>query len=206
MKTRVLTATIALAIAATLIVGCSNNDESEWQRIVCEVQAVNGGVPLVSAYVVDGGDGIIGGAEPDDSYPNDIVSVLFEARPYSLSTMTIPEGDAYSSFIITGYNLTWHPGPNTPAGLDLSPFNLVNQPFYLQVPIGGEAEGAVLVANRELKEAVLNAVGGVAAWGFEDDFNASLELGFIGHDSGSEHEVTVPAGLLTNFTLAVTED
>ncbi|MCP4572023.1 MAG: hypothetical protein GY838_06675 [bacterium] len=204
MRTRVLIATAAVILAAGCVSGCSTDDTSEWNRVVCEVEAVNGGAPLVAAYVVDGGDGIIGGAEPDDSYTIDFVTLAFTARPYSSSTMTIPEGGAYSSFIVTGYNLTWVPGPNTPVGLDLTQYNVRNAPFYVQVPINGDAESAVLVGTRDLKESVYDTFGG--PWTFERDFDAALQMEFIGHDSGSQHEVIVSTGLMVNFTFALSKD
>ena len=91
MITRVLSATAILVLLAGVLAGC-DGDSSELQRVVCEVQMVNAGVPLLSAYVVDGGDGIIGGAEPDDSYPADAVMVNFRARPYSGSRDDHPQG------------------------------------------------------------------------------------------------------------------
>jgi hypothetical protein len=209
VKIRVLTTVAALAVVSGLLVGCSDDNNSELNRVVCEVEAVNGGVPLISAYVVDGGDGVIGvppgGGDVDDVYTQDAVMMEFRARPYSLSTMTIPENDVYSSFIITGYNLTWVPGANAPAGLDMSLYNMVNAPFYLQVPVNDDAESAVLVATRELKEAIYAAQGS-APWPFANDFTAAAHLEFIGHDSGSQHEVAVPAGVLVSFTFAVSQD
>ena len=138
MSTRVLSAMTIVVLLAALFSGCSD-DSSELQRVVCEVQAVNAGAPLVSAYVVDGGDGVIGGPDPDDLYTIDAVMVNFRARPYSRTVMTIPTDGTYSSYIITGYNLTWSPGPNAPAGLDLTPYNVSNAPLYVQVPIMDEA-------------------------------------------------------------------
>ena len=192
MSTRVLTAAMALVLLVALLAGCSS-DNSERQRVVVEVMQVNGGVPLLAGY-----------QEEDDTnvyYTVDPVDVLFHARPYDRSTMTIPEDDAYSSFIVTGYNLTWRPGVNFPAGLDLAPFNVRNAPFYLQIPVGDEAGAAVMVADRMIKQAVADVLG--TPWTVDRDFSAYLDIEFIGHDSGSEHEVVVPAGLVVDFTFSI---
>ncbi len=206
MRTRVMSAAAAPILLAALLAGCSDNS-SELQRVVCEVQLVNAGAPLLSAYVIDGGDGVIGpnGTNPpDDIYASDVVSVLFNARPYSSSVTSIGEEDVYGSYIITGYNLTWVPGANVPAGLDLSQFNLVNAPFYLQVPIRDEALGSVMIADRTLKDAIANALG--LPWGFGQDFSATARLQFIGHDSGSQHESVIESGLYVSFTYAVSKN
>lgn len=203
MSTRVLSAMTIVVLLAALFSGCSD-DSSELQRVVCEVQAVNAGAPLISAYVVDGGDGVIGGPDPDDLYTIDAVMVNFRARPYSRAVMTIPTDGTYSSYIITGYNLTWSPGPNAPAGLDLTPYNVSNAPLYVQVPIMDEAVSSVLVVDRSLKEAVATVLG--LPWNFDQDFSAIARLQFIGHDSGSSHESVIETGLYVNFTFALSSD
>lgn len=202
MNTRVLSALVALVLLAA-VAGCSDND-SELQRVVCEVQLVNAGAPLLSAYVQDGGDGVIGGADPDDSYPSDAVLVAFRARPYSTSVTNIGEDDTYSSYIITSYNVHWVPGVGVPANLDLSAFDVVDAPFYLQVPINDEAAGGVLVVDRALKEAIASELG--YGWTFDQDFSAYAMLEFTGHDSGSQHESVIEAGLAVNFTFAVSQE
>ena len=60
-----------------------NHDGNEWERVVCEVESVNGGSPLVSAYVDRRRRRCIDGFEPDDVFTIDW-SVHFKARPYSL--------------------------------------------------------------------------------------------------------------------------
>lgn len=193
MRTRVLIAAAFVLLVLVPLMGCSDNS-SERQRVVCEVMTVNGGSPLLTAY-----------REMDQSgnifYTVDAVPIIFHARPYDQTTMTIPTDGAYSSFIITGYNLTWHADAAAPAGLDLSPYNLRNAPFYVQVPIEDDASSAIMVADRVIKQAVADALGG--AWGVDEDFNAFLEIEFIGHASGDEHETTIPAGLYVSFTYTV---
>lgn len=208
MRTRVLSAAIALVMGLVPLVGCDSDNDSELQRVVCEVELVNDGAPLVSAYVEDGGDGIIG-ADPtsgtnDDDLSFDQVAVSFRARPFSTSTTTIIEDGAYSSFIITGYNLIWHAGAAAP--LDLSPYNVTNGPFYLKVPINEDAVAAVMVVDRAMKGAILAAMGGSYPnnlWPETLDFTAIAELQFIGHDSGSQHETTIYSGLSVTFTAAL---
>lgn len=192
MNTRVLKAVAPLVLLVALLSGCSG-DSSERQRIVLEVVNVNNGNPLVAPYL-----------EQDDTnvyYTLESVPVAFYARPYSQSTMTIPADGPYSSFIVTGYNLVWHPGANVPAGLDLSQFNVQNVPFFLQVPVGDEAGSSLMVTDRVIKEAVGAVLG--TPWTLDQDFTAYLEMQFIGHASGDEHEVIVPAGLGVSFTYAL---
>ncbi len=66
----------------------------------------------------------------------------------------------------------------------------------MQVPVGDDASAAFMVADRVVKQAVYDAFGG--AWTIGQDFNAYLQIEFIGHDSGSEHETTIPARACTS--------
>jgi len=195
-----LCALIALVLLAA-VAGCSDNS-SERQQVVCEVQSVNAGAPLVAAYVQDGGDGVIDGV--DDTFPTDLVSVAFTARPYAADVSSIVSDGVYSSFIITSYDLRWQPGANAPAGLDLSAYNVAGAPFYLQVLVGDDAAGAVLVGGRAVKEAVAGVLG--LGWSGAQDFTAYAMLSFTGHASGSEHETTIESGVPVTFTYAVAQD
>ncbi|MBE0564556.1 MAG: hypothetical protein IH621_01245 [Krumholzibacteria bacterium] len=192
MSTRVLKAAAPVVLLVALLAGCSD-DSSERQRVVLEVVTVNNGSPLVAAYQEED--------ETNVFYTLDMVPVVFYARPYNRSTMTIPADGPYSSFIVTGYNLVWHPGANVPAGLDLSQFDAQNVPFFVQVPVGDEAGSALMVADRVVKEAIGAVLG--TPWALDQDFSAYLEIQFIGHASGDDHEVVVPAGLGVNFTFAL---
>lgn len=80
-------------------------------------------------------------------------------------------------------------------------FNVQNAPFFVQVPVGDEAGSALMVADRVVKEAIGAVLG--TPWGLDQDFRAYLEIQFIGHASGDEHGVVVPAGLSVNFTFAL---
>ena len=205
MRTRVLFAVALLIPALVLVTGCST-DNSERERVVCEVASINGGGALVSAYFVDGGDGYFGpdlDGNIDDKYTVDVASVLFHARPYDTDVISIPQDGAYSSFIITGYNLTWVPSTNAPAALDMTPYNVVAAPVFLQVPVGDDAAVSVMIADRALKEAIGTVLG--TPWNFSQDFTALAQLQFIGHASGDEHEVVVNAGLPVAFTFATSD-
>jgi hypothetical protein len=59
--------------------GCENHDGNHWQRVVCEVQSVNAGQPLVSAFLNAGSDGVVGTA--DDFVPIDSVPVSSTRAP-----------------------------------------------------------------------------------------------------------------------------
>jgi hypothetical protein len=208
----VLSASLALILSLVVVSGCSNDNYSEYQRVVCEVELVNDGAPLVAAFVEDGGDGFIGidpvSGTSDDVFPFHSVPVMFRARPYSATTMVVPEDDVYSSFIITGYNLTWQPSPAVPAGLDLSQFDVRNAAYYLQVPVYEDAAAALMISDRALQDAIFNAQGATwpAGWSPGNDFTAIASLEFLGHASGTKNQVVIPAGVHVTFTYAVTTD
>jgi len=192
VKTRVSTVMFALFVVLAVLGGCSS-DNSERSRVVCEVQSVNDGAPLISAYINVGTDGVVGGT--DDSYPIDAVTVRFSARPYIDGLSGSASDGAYSSFIIHAYDLVWEPGLNAPAGL--TAFNVSRGAAQLQVPVFEQAELSVLVADRALKDAVMTPTS---------DFRAIARLTFYGHDSGSEHEVMIQTSLMVNFIYAVSSN
>lgn len=202
MRTRVLAVTLALILSLGLLSGCSNDNDSERQRLVADVEIVNGGVPVIAAWIEDGGDGII--PSSDDSRPVDVVEVLFRARPYSYGTMTIPEDDVYSSVIITGYNLYWETDYNAPAGLDMSQFNITNGAFYMKVAVGEDAISAVMITTLPMKDAIAAQLGN--PWPTTSDFTANARLEFIAHETGSQHEYTIDSGVYVHFTYAVASD
>ena len=116
------------------------------------------------------------------------------------NNMVIPENGTYSWFHITGYDLTWHLGPNAPEGL--TDYNVTGGFADAIVPINDQGVVQILVADRLMKEEpwfrqlYLDFIDPEAV---PSSFNASLEITFHGHESGSEHEVTIPAGLMVTF-------
>ena len=197
VNSRALITIMALAMGLAALTGCSDNS-NELQSLVCEVQSVNDGAPLISAALNFGNDRAPGGG--DDFVPIDYVPVLFRARALN-SNMTIPDDGTFSSFIITGYDLVWSSSdPNAPA--ELSDFNVTGGFANLQVPVEDDAVVAVLVGPLEMKEtpwfqAILN--------GSASTFTASAQFTFRGHVSSTDHEVTIPAGLMVNFIGAVVD-
>ncbi len=197
MNSRALITMMALAIGLAALTGCSDNS-NELQTVVCEVESVNEGAPLISAALNLGNDGMPGGG--DDFVPIDFVPVLFSARAGN-SNVAIPDDGTYSSFIITSYDLIWSSSDvNAPA--ELSDFNVTGGLANTQVPINDDAVIAILVGPLEMKEstwfqAILN--------GGADPFTASAQLIFKGHVSGTDHEVEILAGLMVNFIGAVVE-
>ncbi|MBD3219907.1 hypothetical protein GF314_01575 [bacterium] len=194
MKSRAtLTALSALMTLASLAVltGCENHDGNDWQRLVCDVQSVNAGAPLVSAYLDAGSDRTAG--TEDDYQPIDTVQVVFHARPYG-STVTLPEDGAHSWFQIDRYDLIWETDPGTP--VDLSPHNVIGGHVDIMVPVHEEAAGAILVAGSDMKNApwfVDVYTGNIAP------FQADAKITFYGHETGSSHEVAVQAGCRVHF-------
>ena len=197
MKSRALIL-IGLFVAGLVTVGgCSNHDSNEWERLVCEVESINGGVPLISAYLDVGADV----SDPDDdTLPVDWVPVVFRARPYN-SAIVLPEDDAQSWFHVTNYDLTWVPGPNAPA--ELTNFNITNGLCEAIVPVNEQGAVSVLIADRVMKEEpwfVALYTSGTAS------FTAACQLTFKGHESGNSRVVSIESGFMVTFLGAVAED
>lgn len=191
MKSRALLAFLAIALLTT---GCSMNNNNEWQTVVCSVQKINDGAPVISA-AVNAGDP----ANPDDDYvPLDLIKVLFWARPYSAASTINSEG-AYSSFIITGYSAVWTPGPNAPP--ELTTYNVPRSNLSARVPINDEIEVAFMLCPQEIKQEAWYPAPGSATV-----YTANLALTFYGHAEGSEHEIEVPAGTTVTFLGAISDN
>ena len=191
MKTRVLIMTLMTATILVALTGCSNHDGNEWERLVCEVESVNGGSPLLSAYAEIGNDNVAGTS--DDVYTVDWVPVVFRARPYS-SSIYLPEDGVQSWFHVTSYDLTWTPLGNAPA--TLTDHNIVGGLVDVRVPVNEDAAGSVLIADRVLKDQpwfiTELAVNG-------SSFTANCQLTFYGHESGNSREVAVQGGFMVTF-------
>jgi hypothetical protein len=186
---------LMMVAAFATLAGCSQ-DGSEWQRLVCEVESVNAGNPLISGYLDAGSDRIEG--TTDDFLPIDIVPVAFHARPYN-STMVLPEDGPNSYFDIVAYDLTWLPGPTCPD--ELTNYNVVNAPCHARVPVYDEGAVNILIADRNMKN---------QDW-FHDlfldrtlSFGATADLVFYGHESGSDELIEIRAGLQVSFCGVVT--
>jgi hypothetical protein len=187
--------TVAALAALAILAGCSE-DGAQYQRLVCEVQSVNAGNPLVSGYLDAGSDRIEG--TTDDFLPIDIVPVVFHARPYNGSTL-LPEDGPNSYFDVVSYDLTWIPGPTCPD--QLLDYNVVNAPCHARIPAFEEGAVGILIADRGMKE---------QDWYYELfadrglSFNATADLVFYGHESGSDELVEIHAGLQVTFYGVVT--
>lgn len=192
MKSRAL---IALLAAALFVSGCDLDNNNEWQRVVCSVQSINAGAPIVSAALNTGSDAT---NPTDDFVPLDIVPVLFWARPGN-ALMTMPEEGAYSSFIITSYDAIWIPGAGAPA--ELTGYNVTRGLLSARVPINDEFAVSFVIAPQQMKQ---------EPW-YPDPagdtvFMANLQLTFYGHEEGSSHEIAIQAGTTVTFVGAVGEN
>ena len=198
---RVLIMTLLAATLTALLSGCENHSSNEWERLVCEVESINGGQPLISAYINLGADAL----DPaDDSYPIDWVPVVFRARPYN-STIVLPEDGPHSWFHVTSYDLTWHPGPSCPPEVveGLAEYNVVDGPCEAIVPVHDMGQVSILIADRTMKEQpwfqALNTQDG-------HSYNAACELTFRGHESGNSQVVTINSGFMVTFWGAIMEN
>jgi len=200
VNSRALITMMALAIGLAALTGCSDNS-NELQSLVCEVQSVNDGAPLISAALNYGNDRVEGGG--DDFVPIDFVMVAFRARALN-SNMTIPDDGTYSSFIITGYDLAWA-SADTNAPANLAYHNINGGVASARVPIDDDAVVTVLVAPMEMKGATWfqNILAGDVPGALP--FTATAQITFKGHVSSTDHEVLIPASLMVNFIGAVVD-
>jgi hypothetical protein len=178
--------------------GCSDSDGNEFQRLVCEVSAINEGVPLVSGYLNAGSDRIAG--TPDDFLPIDYALVEFHARPYS-SLIVLPEDAPHSYFHVTRYDLIWHPA--SPGSEPLVNYDIIGAGVDVLVPVNEEAEVAILVADRYMKEQPFYSS---LYLGAQIPFTARAELRFYGHETGNEDEVMVTGSFMVSFVGVVIDD
>jgi len=196
VNSRSLFLMLVLLVGLFALNGCST-DNNEHQRLVAEADLVNAGGPLIVAYlnIGDPNDGT------DDFTPIEIATVLFSARPLN-DTMVIPEDGTFSTFNVTGYSLVWTPGVNAPA--ELTDYNVDRGNLTVSVPVGEEVEAGVLVGHLGMKtdeQWFLDLFNGL-----RPPFTAQLDLTFFGHESGSEHEVEVPAGTTVMFIPSITDE
>jgi len=198
VKRRNLIFALTMAALVAILAGCSNHDGNEWQRLVCEVENINNGNPLLSAYLDVGSDGE--SPTPDDTYPIDIVPVSFYARPYS-DAIVMPEDGVSSWFHVTNYDLIWHPGPAAPDSLTLH--NVTNGMLEARIPVNDHGTVNVLIADRVMKEEYwyrsLYLNEGAS-------FTAACELRFHGHETGNSEVVTIEGGFMVTFYGAVASD
>ena len=195
MNSRSLFLMLVLLVGLFALNGCST-DNNEHQRLVAEADLVNAGGPLIVAF-----ENVGDPTDPDDNFtPIEIATVLFSARPLN-DTMVIPEDGTYSTFNVTGYSLSWTPSPEGPA--ELTDYNVERGNITVSIPVGEEVVGGVLVGHMGMKSEpwFLDLFNGV-----RPSFTAELDITFFGHESGSEHEVEVPAGTTVMFIPAVTDD
>jgi hypothetical protein len=178
--------------------GCENHDGNHWQRVVCEVQSVNAGQPLVSAFLNAGSDGVVGTS--DDFVPIDSVPVTFHARPYG-STIMLPEDGAHSWFQVTSYDLVWENPVGVP--VDLTPHNVTGGGASAMVPVYEEGGTSVLVVGIDMK----NAPWFVDLYsGDIEPFQANANLTFHGHESGSDKMVQIHTGLRVHFIPVIVQN
>jgi hypothetical protein len=186
---------LVLMLGLIALTGCSS-ENNEHQRLVAEADLVNSGGPLVIAAVNVGDPTDL----TDDFVPIETANVMFSARPLN-DTMVIPENGTYSTFNVTHYSLTWTPSATAPAAL--TDYNVERGLFTVSIPVNDEIEAGVLVGNLAMKaepwfQAMYNGV--------IPPFTAELSLVFYGHESGSEHEVAVPAGTTVMFIPEIIEN
>lgn len=195
MKSSVLRVALGGLCMLTMLLsfsGCENHDGNNWRRLVCDVQSVNGGNPLVSAYLT---------VQSSETFQTiDAVPVVFHARPYG-SLVTLPEDGAYSWFQVTHYDLLWENVPGVP--VDLTAHNVIGASANAMVPVYQEALTSVLVVGSDMKS---------SAWfqslysGALPTFQANVRMIFYGRETGSNKDVAIETGLRVLFVDEIIEN
>jgi len=179
---------IALIGALAAWAGCSTSN-SEHARLVAQADVVNAGAPLTLAAI----NRAVVTDTTDDFIPIELATVTLSARPLSSSMVITPAGP-YSTFIVTSYDLVWHPGSGAPAAL--TDYNVFGAGLTAMVPVNSQTVVSVLVGPPAMKSEpwFVGLIGGA-----ELPFTASLDINFHGHDSGSTHEITVSTSTTVIF-------
>jgi hypothetical protein len=201
VKTSILRTTLgSLSIVALLLVsiGCESDNENNG-RLICEVVSVNGGNPLISAYVNITSSG--------DTYQTiDSAVVNFYTRPYGC-TVSIPCGSgAFTMFNITRYDLIWEDVSSREAleGVDLASHNVIGGSINVLVPLYENAGAAVLVVGPEMKDEDWFRNLGQAP--LPMSFEANARLVFHGHEVGSNREASLETAMRVLFLPSIIED
>jgi len=188
VNSRALTLILTLLVAMIALTGCSS-DNNEHQRLVTEVDFVNMGAPLIVA-----GLNLNGTVDPDDDFvPIEFMQFEFSARALN-DNMMLPENGTYSTFNITHYDLVWVPGSSAPAAL--TDYNVTGGAFSLSVPVNDNVTSAIFVGDIAMKN---------EAWFPGNSFIANAEVTFYGHESSSEYEVAIHAGVTVQFIAVVSQ-
>jgi hypothetical protein len=171
--------------------GCENHEGNDWNRLVVDVQSVNDGNPLVSAYLT---------TQSSESFQTiDTVPVVFHARPYGM-TITLPEDGAYSWFQITHYDLLWENVAGVP--VDLTVHNVIGGSANAMVPVYRDAMTTVMIVGADMKSApwFVDLYTGALPM-----FQANARLVFYGHETGSDRIVAIATGLRVLFIDEIAE-
>lgn len=182
-----------LCIVSLLFVGAGcESDENRTGRLVCEVVSVNGGNPLMSAYVTIDSSG--------DSYQTiDAVLISFHTRPYGCTVTTPCGGGPYTMFNVTGYDLIWEDVSDRPGleSVDLPAWNVVGGSANVLVPIYETTSAAFLVVGPEMKAESWFMNLGQAP--LPVSFEANLRIVFHGHENGSSKMISFETSLRVLF-------
>jgi hypothetical protein len=178
--------------------GCGN-DENRTGRLVCEVVSVNGGNPLMSAFVTVDQNGL-----PYQTI--DTVLISFHTRPYGCTVTTPCGGGPYTMFNVTGYDLTWEDVSDRPGleTVDLPSWNVVGGSANVLVPIYETASAAFLVVGPGMK--AMDWFRNLGQDPLPSSFEANLQIVFHGHESGSSKMTSFETTLRVLFLDSILEN
>lgn len=179
MKPSLFLLAACMVIVALFAGSCDTT--SEQKRSVVTVFSMNDNEPVFSD--------VLGQSDTVSTVSDDWIPVWFFNKPQSDLVFTEP-GRPFGEFIVTGYTVTWERtdgGSAVPQGFSSA--------IQVTVPSGELMEATVLVVPAEAKNAApLDALKNTAS-----SIRAVAHFQFVGHEVGTEREVTIPASVSVSF-------
>jgi hypothetical protein len=194
MNRKLLAFAIVVGIFGIFVASCDNN--SEENRAVVIVSAINENVPFFSD-VIEQGDTVYVSGLPytiDDFITEDYVLVTFYNRPYNDFTTTGP-GKPLSDFLITRYRIEWRRADGSSGAVP----PIFEGATSVQVPSNTFVSAAVLLVPFAAKNTTLLSDISYLGPAFPDEILTIAHITFWGHEVGTDREWSVAAELTVNF-------
>ena len=195
---RKITVFMGLLGIFVVLLGSCNND-SEENRSVVIVSAMNGNAPFFSD-VLDQGDTLYVGGVPftqDDFVQEDWIPVTFFNRPFNSIGTTGP-GAPLSDFLITRYQVEYSRVGGTGTPLTSVPTTYMGA-MSAQVPSNSFVTTVIVLVPFEEKNAVLLSNINYLNVGFPSEIQTIATVTFWGHEVGTSREWSFQGQLSVNF-------
>lgn len=202
---------LGAAILVLMTTGCDRTNERS-RNVVEIVSVAENGVFI--AGIIDPGADQDACTAADNEIPPGHVQIVLKNRPYN-SFVTAEDYAPYGQFHVTGVSVEWVDVSTSDPAEALNAFNELSVYNYstgydVAVPINTEVAFNVMVVPLHLKSAdyfqgLLPAClrGALAP---TLPFSATAQITLVGHDSGSEDEVTVQGYTIIEFIGVVDSD